>query len=90
MDLTMDEQEPQTDVDSIFTTDGESWHNSRQLIRPQFIKTRVSDLQIFEKHVHKMLSQIRDRGQEVDSKFVRDTLHCLVANISPVSALFYR
>ncbi|KAF2671178.1 cytochrome P450 alkane hydroxylase-like protein [Microthyrium microscopicum] len=36
--------------DSIFTTDGEIWHNSRQLIRPQFIKDRLSDIQIFERH----------------------------------------
>ncbi|KAF2711343.1 cytochrome P450 alkane hydroxylase-like protein [Pleomassaria siparia CBS 279.74] len=36
--------------DSIFTTDGDQWHNSRQLIRPQFIKDRVSDLDIFEEH----------------------------------------
>lgn len=36
--------------DSIFATDGEIWHNSRQLIRPQFIKDRLSDIKIFEKH----------------------------------------
>lgn len=70
----MDYQEACTDVDSIFTTDGETWHNSRQLIRPQFIKTRVSDLHIFEKHVHKMLSQIGDRGQQVESKTTLETL----------------
>lgn len=34
----------------IFTTDGELWHKSRQLLRPQFIKDRVSDLHTFEKH----------------------------------------
>lgn len=37
--------------DSIFATDGEKWHNSRQLIRPQFIKDRVSDLHCFETHI---------------------------------------
>lgn len=36
--------------DSIFTTDGEKWRDSRQLIRPQFIKDRVSDINTFEKH----------------------------------------
>jgi cytochrome P450 len=36
--------------DSIFTTDGDKWHDSRQLIRPQFIKDRLSDIKIFEKH----------------------------------------
>ncbi|EMC96093.1 hypothetical protein BAUCODRAFT_71913 [Baudoinia panamericana UAMH 10762] len=35
---------------SIFTTDGERWHDSRSLLRPQFIKDRLSDLLTFEKH----------------------------------------
>lgn len=52
--------------DSIFTTDGEEWHNSRSLIRPQFIKTRVSDLEIFEKHVRKLIALIGGQGREVD------------------------
>ena len=52
--------------DSIFTTDGDLWHRSRQLIRPQFVKTRVTDLEIFEKHVQKMLSKIGGHGQEID------------------------
>ena len=52
--------------DSIFTTDGEQWHNSRQLIRPQFVKTRVSDLNIFEKHVARLLKKIGGSGEEID------------------------
>lgn len=88
--MSLNEKEDQTDVSRIFTTDGESWHNSRQLIRPQFVKTRVSDLHIFEKHVHKMLSQIGERGQEVDSKPTCITSHDLATNASLVSALFYR
>lgn len=52
--------------DSIFTTDGEKWKTSRNLIRPQFIKSRVSDLDIFERHVSILLRQIRGHGQEVD------------------------
>ncbi len=40
---------------SIFTTDGELWHNSRMLLRPQFIKDRVSDLHTFETHVQVLL-----------------------------------
>lgn len=62
--------------DSIFTTDGEQWHNSRQLIRPQFVKNRVADLDIFEHHVGKLLSKIGGRGEEVDisALFYRFTL----------------
>ncbi len=52
--------------DSIFATDGDQWHNSRQLIRPQFVKNRVADLDIFEKHVRHLLSKIGGRGEEVD------------------------
>jgi len=52
--------------DSIFTTDGEQWHDSRSLIRPQFIKDRVSDLAIFEKHVNVLLGLMGGKGQEID------------------------
>ena len=31
------------------------WHNSRSLLRPQFIKDRVSDLHKFETHVQDLL-----------------------------------
>lgn len=48
--------------DSIFTTDGDQWHASRHLIRPQFIKERVSDLQILETHVHVLLKTIELEG----------------------------
>ncbi|KAI9781900.1 MAG: hypothetical protein M1816_002164 [Peltula sp. TS41687] len=62
--------------DSIFTTDGEQWHESRQLIRPQFIKDRVSDLNTFERHVAKLLDRMGGQGQSVDVKalFFRYTL----------------
>ncbi|KAI9800158.1 MAG: hypothetical protein M1833_003485 [Piccolia ochrophora] len=52
--------------DSIFTTDLEQWHDSRQLIRPQFIKDRVSDLETFERHVSKLLDKIGGNGEPVD------------------------
>src|SRR5690349_19919240 len=44
--------------DSIFTTDGDLWHGSRHLIRPQFIKDRVSDLDTFERHVQVLMRAI--------------------------------
>jgi len=64
-------------IDSIFATDGDKWHNSRQLIRPQFIKDRVSDLHTFETHIQKMISLIREaQGQTIDVQdlFFRLTL----------------
>ena len=62
--------------DSIFTTDGELWHASRQLLRPQFVKTRVADLEIFEHHISKLMALIPPRGGEVDisALFYRFTL----------------
>ena len=48
--------------DSIFTTDGDLWHNSRHLIRPQFIKDRVSDLHTFESHMKILFRAIANGG----------------------------
>ncbi|KAF2850239.1 cytochrome P450 alkane hydroxylase-like protein [Plenodomus tracheiphilus IPT5] len=50
----------------IFTTDGQLWHNSRQLIRPQFVKDRLSDIDIFEEHAQILISKI-EHGQDVDT-----------------------
>ena len=62
--------------DSIFTTDGQQWHDSRQLIRPQFVKNRVADLEIFEKHVGRLMTKIAGHGEQVDiaNLFYRFTL----------------
>jgi len=66
--------------DSIFTTDLDQWHNSRQLIRPQFIKDRVSDLQVFETHTQALMREITKggggKGGEIDVSdlFFRYTL----------------
>lgn len=50
----------------IFSTDGKKWHDSRQLIRPQFIKDRVSDLDCFERHSSILISMLGGQGQTVD------------------------
>lgn len=42
--------------DSIFTTDRKQWSDSRNLIRPMFARERVSDLDIVELHVKKLMS----------------------------------
>jgi cytochrome P450 len=66
--------------DSIFVTDLDQWHASRQLIRPQFIKDRVSDLEVFEEHVQILMEQIRKSGStyagevDVSDLFFRYTL----------------
>ncbi|UKZ78024.1 hypothetical protein TrVFT333_005758 [Trichoderma virens FT-333] len=48
--------------DSIFTVDGARWHDSRQLLRPQFSRDRVSDLHCFEKHVQILFKAIANGG----------------------------
>lgn len=48
--------------DSIFATDGSMWHNSRQLIRPQFTRDRVSDLECFESHMDVLFRAIANGG----------------------------
>ena len=60
----------------IFNTDGEEWQANRRLLRPQFAKERIRDLDIFEKHVQKMMTKIGGQGQETDiaELFYRYTL----------------
>ncbi|KAF2147191.1 glycoside hydrolase family 20 protein [Aplosporella prunicola CBS 121167] len=62
--------------DSIFTTDGDKWHHSRQLIRPQFIRDRLSDLKVFESHIPVLRKHLYGNGETVDVKslFFRYTL----------------
>ena len=52
--------------DSIFTTDGDQWSESRSLLRPLFIKTRVRDFEIFERQTQKLINLIGTQGQQVD------------------------
>ncbi|KAJ5505890.1 Cytochrome P450 E-class CYP52 [Penicillium expansum] len=42
----------------IFTTDGESWSHSRSLLRPQFTRDQMSNLDREERHVHNALYAI--------------------------------
>lgn len=62
--------------DSIFTTDGQQWSDSRGLIRPMFIKDRVRDIEIFERWTQTLLSKIPISGETVDMMdlFYRMTL----------------
>ena len=65
-------------LQGIFTTDGELWHNSRTLLRPQFIKDRVSDLHKFESRVQVLLPLLAGHQNgatvRVDDLFYRFTL----------------
>jgi cytochrome P450 len=62
--------------DSIFTTDGKLWSSSRQLIRPMFIKDRISDLDIFERRTQVMMGLFGEpaRAFDIMDLFYRMTL----------------
>lgn len=62
--------------DSIFTTDGKTWQDNRSLIRPMFIKDRVSDLAIFDKWSKAMMARFPASGVTFDimDLFYRMTL----------------
>ncbi|KAI2465077.1 cytochrome P450 52A11 [Annulohypoxylon bovei var. microspora] len=48
--------------DSIFATDGQLWHASRQLLRPQFSRERISDLHCFESHLETFFRAVANGG----------------------------
>ncbi|KAI1394230.1 cytochrome P450 52A11 [Hypoxylon trugodes] len=48
--------------DSIFATDGQLWHDSRQLLRPQFSRERISDLHCFESHLQTFFKAVANGG----------------------------
>ncbi|KAI1081607.1 cytochrome P450 monooxygenase CYP539B5 [Whalleya microplaca] len=64
--------------DSIFTTDGQLWHDSRTLIRPMFAKDRVSDLATFEKWVSTLLTKLPPSGKSVD---IMDLLYRMTLDV---------
>ncbi len=60
----------------IFTTDGKEWAHSRAMLRPNFIKEQVADLQAFESHIQDLFKLIPRDGSTVDLQplFFRFTL----------------
>lgn len=75
--------------DSIFTTDGASWHQSRQLIRPQFTKDRVSDLHCFETHFQTLLRGIY-KGGPLDGEHEQVDMNIASGRVVDISDLFFR
>ncbi|KAI1639290.1 cytochrome P450 [Biscogniauxia mediterranea] len=65
--------------DSIFTTDGHLWHDSRALIRPMFIKERVSDLATFGKGAETLMAKLPPSGETVD---IMDLLYRMTLDIT--------
>ncbi|KAI9786116.1 MAG: hypothetical protein M1839_007526 [Geoglossum umbratile] len=60
----------------IFTTDGHDWANSRAMIRPNFTRSQVADLDTFETHIRNLIAHIPRDGSTVEMQdlFFRLTL----------------
>ena len=50
----------------IFTTDGKEWETSRALLRPNFNRNQVGDLDTFEEHISKLIARIPKDGSIFD------------------------
>ena len=50
----------------IFTTDGAAWQHSREMLRPNFVRSQVGDLATFEIHVDQLIKAIPKDGSTVD------------------------
>lgn len=52
--------------DGIFTTDGGAWQHSREMLRPNFTRNQVGDLDTFERHIGHLIQAIPRDGSTVD------------------------
>lgn len=50
----------------IFTTDGSAWERSRAMVRPNFTRQQVADLDMFENHMSHLIDSIPRDGSTVD------------------------
>lgn len=75
--------------DSIFTTDGAMWHTSRQLLRPQFIKDRISDLDCFEEHLQTLFKAMANGGA-LRGEDQQVNMAAVNGRVMDISDLFFR
>lgn len=50
----------------IFCSDGMQWEHSRALLRPNFARNQITDIEIYETHVAKLIQHIPCDGSTVD------------------------
>ncbi|TGO39454.1 hypothetical protein BHYA_0053g00070 [Botrytis hyacinthi] len=50
----------------IFALDGTEWEHSRAMLRPNFVRSQVADLDVFERHIQKLIKRIPENGNTVD------------------------
>lgn len=47
-------------ITGIFTNDGAAWQHSRDMLRPNFVRSQVGDVLTFEKHVSQLIRTITE------------------------------
>ena len=52
--------------EGIFNTDGAPWQHSRDMLRPNFTRAQVGDLETYERHVCHLLASLPRDGSAVD------------------------
>ncbi|KAM5469092.1 hypothetical protein MauCBS54593_004444 [Microsporum audouinii] len=50
----------------VFTNDGSDWEHSRSMLRPNFSRSQIADLNMFERHVRELIELIPTDGSTVD------------------------
>jgi cytochrome P450 len=52
--------------EGIFTTDGAAWQHSREMLRPNFVRSQVGDIELFERHVQNVFDSVPRDGSMVN------------------------
>ena len=52
--------------EAIFTTDGAAWQHSRDMLRPNFVRSQYGDIEMFERHVQHLIEAIPRDGLTID------------------------
>lgn len=75
--------------DSIFVTDGQQWHTSRQLLRPQFSRDRISDLDCFETHLQTLFKAMANGGA-LKGEDQQVNMSAVNGRVMDISDIFFR
>ncbi|TLD07605.1 hypothetical protein PgNI_10586 [Pyricularia grisea] len=75
---------------SIFTSNGENWHQARSMLRPSFVRDQVADLACFDRHITHLLERIRSSCQDGNVTFDLQKLFFLMTMDSSTDFLLGR
>lgn len=59
----------------IFSTDGSMWEHSRAMLRPNFARNQITDIEIYERHVSALIKNIPRDGSTFD---LQELFFCMV------------